>query len=210
MFGELILNSVLESLLCLFLVCFWIKNKNKKAESFKYSEGFNFGPVLGKLRRMELSDVHTYQALYSETLFRDVIPFWEKHSLDSQHGGYYTCLTTDGAVFDTDKVRSFFNNSMLNWPVCLVASKASLDVFQALLHGRAGLSWCRFRTSKTAMVRNCAVSSGFREHNTNSAESLGAEFLRDHGRNTDGHCYFSLTRKGEPIIEPFRCVYCRK
>ena len=109
MFGELILNSVLESLLCLFLVCFWIKNKNKKAESFKYSEGFNFGPVLGKLRRMELSDVHTYQALYSETLFRDVIPFWEKHSLDRQHGGYYTCLTTDGAVFDTDKVRSSFN-----------------------------------------------------------------------------------------------------
>jgi len=58
---------------------------------------------------MELSALHAYHALYSETLFRDVIPFWEKHSLDRQHGGYYTCLTTDGAVFDTDKVRSSFN-----------------------------------------------------------------------------------------------------
>jgi N-acylglucosamine 2-epimerase len=36
-------------------------------------------------------------------LLDDVIPFWEKHSLDHEYGGYFTCLERDGSVFDTDK-----------------------------------------------------------------------------------------------------------
>jgi hypothetical protein len=32
---------------------------------------------------------------------------------------------------------------------------------------------------------------------------LGADFLREHGVDTDGNFYFSLTREGEPIIEPY-------
>jgi len=31
------------------------------------------------------------------------MPFWARHSLDHQHGGYFTCLARDGSVFDTDK-----------------------------------------------------------------------------------------------------------
>jgi mannose/cellobiose epimerase-like protein (N-acyl-D-glucosamine 2-epimerase family) len=33
----------------------------------------------------------------------DIIPFWINHSLDAEHGGYFTCLDTKGNVFDTDK-----------------------------------------------------------------------------------------------------------
>lgn len=33
----------------------------------------------------------------------DIIPFWEKYSIDHEKGGYYTCLLRDGRVFDTDK-----------------------------------------------------------------------------------------------------------
>ena len=40
---------------------------------------------------------------YKNELFMNVIPFWEKHSIDTQHGGYYTCLAREGNVFDTDK-----------------------------------------------------------------------------------------------------------
>ncbi len=41
--------------------------------------------------------------LYRNTLLNDVIPFWEKHSIDRECGGYFTCLDRDGSVFDTDK-----------------------------------------------------------------------------------------------------------
>ncbi|MBE9059617.1 AGE family epimerase/isomerase [cf. Phormidesmis sp. LEGE 11477] len=41
--------------------------------------------------------------LYRSTLFDNVIPFWEKHSVDTQYGGYFTCLDAEGSVYDTDK-----------------------------------------------------------------------------------------------------------
>lgn len=44
-----------------------------------------------------------HSKLYKETLLKDIIPFWEKHSLDSINGGYFTCLDKTGCVFDTDK-----------------------------------------------------------------------------------------------------------
>ena len=40
---------------------------------------------------------------YRGALLDDVLPFWEKHSLDHECGGYFTCLERDGTVFDTDK-----------------------------------------------------------------------------------------------------------
>ncbi|WP_404811973.1 AGE family epimerase/isomerase [Capnocytophaga canimorsus] len=44
-----------------------------------------------------------HSELYKKTLLEDVIPFWEKHSLDHEFGGYFTCLDREGNVFDTDK-----------------------------------------------------------------------------------------------------------
>lgn len=41
--------------------------------------------------------------LYKSTLFDNVIPFWETHSIDRDYGGYFTCLDRKGQVFDTDK-----------------------------------------------------------------------------------------------------------
>jgi N-acylglucosamine 2-epimerase len=41
--------------------------------------------------------------IYRDTLLEDVIPFWLRHGLDRQHGGYLTALDRDGAVVDTDK-----------------------------------------------------------------------------------------------------------
>ncbi len=40
---------------------------------------------------------------YHRTLVDDVAPFWLRHGLDREHGGFLTCLDRDGSVIDTDK-----------------------------------------------------------------------------------------------------------
>ena len=40
---------------------------------------------------------------YKNELLNNVIPFWEKFSIDNECGGFYTCLDRAGNVFDTDK-----------------------------------------------------------------------------------------------------------
>lgn len=42
-------------------------------------------------------------AAYRNALLGDVIPFWLRHGLDRDHGGYLTALDRDGTVIDTDK-----------------------------------------------------------------------------------------------------------
>ncbi len=50
-----------------------------------------------------MPDFHAYAELYRRTLLENVLPFWEAHSPDHEHGGYFTCLNRDGSVYDTDK-----------------------------------------------------------------------------------------------------------
>jgi len=54
-------------------------------------------PVHGYMNAKSLSKQ------YLDTLLNDVIPFWEKHSIDRDAGGYFTCLDRQGRVYDTDK-----------------------------------------------------------------------------------------------------------
>jgi N-acylglucosamine 2-epimerase len=49
------------------------------------------------------SEMKEYAALYRNELYEEVIPFWEKYSLDKECNGYFTCITDQGVVFDTDK-----------------------------------------------------------------------------------------------------------
>lgn len=44
-----------------------------------------------------------YANCYKNCLLNDVIPFWEKYSIDNENGGFFTCLNTKGEVYDTDK-----------------------------------------------------------------------------------------------------------
>lgn len=46
---------------------------------------------------------HDLALVYQTALVDDVVPFWEKHSLDHEYGGYFTCLDRIGNVFDSDK-----------------------------------------------------------------------------------------------------------
>ena len=40
---------------------------------------------------------------YHDALLTAVVPFWLRHSLDREHGGFLTCLDRDGSVYSTDK-----------------------------------------------------------------------------------------------------------
>lgn len=48
-------------------------------------------------------NIDKYIQQYRNNLLDDVIPFWEKNSIDREHGGFFTSITRDGKVFDTDK-----------------------------------------------------------------------------------------------------------
>jgi N-acylglucosamine 2-epimerase len=103
--------------------------------------------------------------LYRTTLFDNVIPFWEKHSLDTVYGGYFTCLARDGSVYDTDKFIWLQNRQV--WMFSTLYNQ---------LEQRS--SWLEVARS-------------------------GAEFLARYGRDEAGDWYFSLTREGQPLIQPY-------
>lgn len=48
-------------------------------------------------RRLELLKI------YRDGLLTDVVPFWIRHSIDREHGGYMFSTDRDGTVVDTDK-----------------------------------------------------------------------------------------------------------
>ena len=50
-----------------------------------------------------MMNLEGYANTYKQELFQNVIPFWQKHSVDSEYGGYFTCLDREGKVYDTDK-----------------------------------------------------------------------------------------------------------
>jgi N-acylglucosamine 2-epimerase len=45
----------------------------------------------------------TYRQRYQKELLESVVPFWERHSIDQQYGGYFSCLDRFGEAYDTRK-----------------------------------------------------------------------------------------------------------
>lgn len=102
---------------------------------------------------------------YRSALVNDVLPFWEKHSLDMECGGYFTCLNRDGSVYDKDKFM---------W-----------------LQGRQVWMFSLFYTELQANESWLDVA----RH--------GMKFMKAYGRDAAGDWYFSLTRDGKPIVQPY-------
>ena len=55
------------------------------------------------LSGQDIGQPNELAVLYRGALLDDVIPFWERHSVDRECGGFFTCLDREGQVFDTDK-----------------------------------------------------------------------------------------------------------
>jgi N-acylglucosamine 2-epimerase len=48
-------------------------------------------------------DFNDLAKLYQDTLLNNVLPFWERNSIDRDCGGYFSCLDRAGNVYDRDK-----------------------------------------------------------------------------------------------------------
>lgn len=57
----------------------------------------------GKLTDDMITRLKRLRQQYYSSLFDDVVPWWERHSLDRECGGYYSLLERDGRVWANDK-----------------------------------------------------------------------------------------------------------
>ena len=93
--------------------------------------------------------------LYRDTLLGDVMPFWLRHGMDSEHGGIMTCLDRDGSIIDTDK--SVWFQGRTGWMFATLYNTVErrdewLDAARSLLAARAFIhspdedacEWCAF------------------------------------------------------------------
>jgi N-acylglucosamine 2-epimerase len=102
---------------------------------------------------------------YKSELLENVIPFWEKNSIDSEYGGFFTCLDREGKVFDTDKF--IWLQARQVW----MFSKLYNEV-------EKNQNWIDIATG-------------------------GANFLKKYGHDGNLNWYFSLTRDGKPLVQPY-------
>ena len=110
-------------------------------------------------------DLNKYQNHYKDNLLNDVVPFWVSHSIDTENGGYFTCLDQKGKVYDTDK---------FVWLQC-----RQVWLFSMLYN----------KVEQKREWLDIALS--------------GADFLEKHGTDSQGNWYFSLTREGNPLVQPY-------
>ena len=52
---------------------------------------------------MDVARANALIDIYRSCLLEDVVPFWEKHSVDKECGGFLTFLDRDGSVYGSDK-----------------------------------------------------------------------------------------------------------
>jgi N-acylglucosamine 2-epimerase len=80
-------------------------------------------------RYRELSD------LYLRTLREDILPFWQRHSLDREQGGFFTCLDRKGNVFDTDKFVWLQGRQVWMFAMLYNRHEQKADWLQVAAHG---------------------------------------------------------------------------
>lgn len=52
-------------------------------------------------------------SIYRNGLLKDTLPFWIRHAVDNDHGGFITSLDQDGSIVDTDK--GVWQQGRLTW-----------------------------------------------------------------------------------------------
>lgn len=102
---------------------------------------------------------------FKQALLEDIIPFWEEHSPDQEHGGFFSCLDRRGEVYDTDKF--IWQQGRQSWMFSFMYNNVEKKA-----------TWLRLAKS-------------------------GVDFLKDYAMDNDGNFYFSTTREGKPLIQPY-------
>ena len=111
---------------------------------------------------MNLTSPHDRRALaavYRDALLGDVVPFWLRHGLDREHGGFLTALDRDGTVVDTDKAIWFQGRGAWTFATLYVISLA-------------GVFWLRFRQGKWKTMRVIEAAPDLEEAELTAPEVL--------------------------------------
>ncbi len=69
-----------------------------------------------------------YSDIYRSSLLDDVLPFWIKHAVDKEYGGFMFCLDRDGTIIDTDK--GMWQQCRFTW---LVPRQHPVRIFEGVL-----------------------------------------------------------------------------
>ena len=59
--------------------------------------------AMASTERIPVNRINTLREHYRKALFDDIVPWWEKYSVDNEHGGYITRLERDGKAYSGDK-----------------------------------------------------------------------------------------------------------
>ena len=132
---------------------------------------------------------------YRNTLLNDVIPFWEKHGPDHEHGGFITCLDRDGSVLDTDKSVWFqgragwmfatLHNTVSPDPSWAKIATSCCDFSRAFCHSPSGKMWFSVtREGAPLRMRRYVFSESFAATSYAANATLsGSDALREHAIN---------------------------
>jgi N-acylglucosamine 2-epimerase len=111
-------------------------------------------------------------SFYRDTLLRDVIPFWLRHGLDREQGGYLTALDRDGSVLDTDKSVWFqgrgawmfatLYNTVERRAEWIEAARSGIEFLRAHGFGPGGKMWFTVtREGRPLRMRRYVFSESF-------------------------------------------------
>lgn len=108
---------------------------------------------------------------YHRNLFDSVIPFWERYSLDREHGGQMHCLTREGKIVDTRKyvwmqgraawMFSKLYNDVEQRPEWLDAARSCLDFLLAHARDAQGRFYFSLTREGKPVFRQRKPYSGF-------------------------------------------------
>ena len=145
-------------------------------------------------RLAQLSDV------YRTALLDDVLPFWIRHAVDREHGGFTMCLDRDGTVVDTDK--GIWQQARFTWLLgtlcCEVEPRA--EWLELCEHGIAFLRAHGFDDDGRMFFQVARNGDPIRKRRYVFTEAFTVAALAAHARATGSE------RSRDEAIELFRLV----
>ena len=110
---------------------------------------------------------------YEHKLLTDTIPFWTKHSVDHEFGGFITSVDRDGTIIDTDKgvwqqgrftwlLSELYNNVSANEEWLQLAEHGIRFLDEHCFDPKDGLMWFQLNQSgKPIRKRRYSFSESF-------------------------------------------------
>jgi N-acylglucosamine 2-epimerase len=123
---------------------------------------------------MKRDRIDELAAIYREGLLDDTLPFWLKHSIDKELGGYMFCRDRDGSLLDSDK--GIWQHCRFVWLLCTLYNTAEprQEYLDAAKHGIDFLRQHAFDADGRMFFQLARDGSPIRKRRYVYTESFGA------------------------------------